>query len=150
MTVLTDSAGAVIGRVGAPKSHKEYYDGGSFEVFASGAVVDSLRFVRHMAAFEPVLRVPDPMRGYIRIKSPDWYECQEWLFLDTRIADAYLRYGRTAEARHLLDWITAQASFNDNQIPEMFGYEHATYEGAIPMVGFGAGTYVLAMLHLHR
>jgi GH15 family glucan-1,4-alpha-glucosidase len=103
-----------------------------------------------MKAFEPVLRVPDPQRGYIRIKSPDWYESQEWLFLDARIATAYLHYGEKKKAKHLIDWITAQSAFNYNLIPEMYGYEHATYEGAIPMVGFGAGTYVLALLDYYR
>lgn len=150
LTHLKDGEGAIVGRVGAPKGHKEYYDGGSFEVFASRIIVDKDLFHRHMSAFEKVLRVPDPMRGYIRIKSPDWYECQEWLFLDARIASAYLLYGEKKPAKHLLDWITAQASYNHYQIPEMFGYEHATYEGAIPMVGFGAGTYLIALLDYYR
>ncbi|NUN69489.1 MAG: hypothetical protein HUU02_07230 [Bacteroidetes bacterium] len=147
---LTDGDGAVIGRIGAPRDHKEYYDGGTFEVFASRTVDDRSRFLRHMAAYEKVLRVPDPQRGYIRIKSPDWYESQEWIFLDTRIATAYLHHGMKKEARHLLDWITAQARFNYHLIPEMYGYAHATYEGAIPMVGFGAGTYLLALTDLYR
>lgn len=147
---LVDSDGAVIGRVGAPKEHKEYYDGGTFEVFASRTLDDSTQFLRHMAAYEKVLRVPDAQRGYIRIKSPDWYESQEWIFLDTRIASAYAHHGMRPQARHLLQWITAQAAHNYHLIPEMFGYEHATYEGAIPMVGFGAGTYLLAITDLYR
>lgn len=150
LTNLVDNDGAVIGRMNAPKGHKEYYDGGSFEVFASRTILNKELFLRHMKAFEPVLRVPDPQRGYIRIKSPDWYESQEWLFLDARIATAYLHYGEKKKAKHLIDWITAQSTFNYNLIPEMYGYDHATYEGAIPMVGFGAGTYVLALLDYYR
>lgn len=149
-TVLVDATGAVMGRAGAPADHKEYRDGGSYEVFASGAIVDTALFRSHMAAFEPVLRVPDPQRGYIRIKSPDWYECQEWIFLDMRIATAHVRYGEPAKAKHLLDWVTAQARFNYHLIPEMYGYEQATYEGAIPMVGFGAGAYLIALTDLYR
>lgn len=147
---LVDADGAVVGRVNAPKDHKEYYDGGSFEVFASRTILNKDLFLRHMKAFEPVLRVPDAQRGYIRIKSPDWYESQEWIFLDTRIATAYLLYGERKKAKHQLDWITAQSSFNYHLIPEMYGYEHATYEGAIPMVGFGAGTYILALTEYYR
>lgn len=147
---LIDGEGAVIGRTNAKKDHKEYYDGGTFEVFTSGAIEDVQLFSSHMQAYEKILKVPDPMRGYIRIKSPDWYESQEWIFLDTRIASAYTRYGEKPKAKHLLDWITAQSSFNNNLIPEMYGYEHATYEGAIPMVGFGAGTYIIALLDYYQ
>ncbi len=150
LTHLVDNDGAVMGRTGAAKTHKEYYDGGTFEVFASGVIRNKDLFLRHMSAYEKVLRVPDAKRGYIRIKSPDWYESQEWLFLDTRIATAYTMHGEKKKAKHLLDWITAQSTFNFHLIPEMFGYEHATYEGAIPMVGFGAGTYLIALMDYYR
>ncbi len=147
---LVDDDGAVMGRTNVNKTNKEYYDGGSFEVFASGAITDAQLFSSHMKAYEKMLRVPDPMRGYIRTLSPDWYESQEWIFLDTRVATAYMRYGEKAKAKHLLDWITAQSTYNYNLIPELYGYEHATYEGAIPMVGFGAGTYLLALFDYYK
>ncbi len=150
LTNLVDIDGAVIGRTNAERTNKEYYDGGSFEVFASGTIMNKDLFLRHMISYEKILRVPDTMRGYIRIKSPDWYESQEWLFLDARIATAYMLYGEKKKAKHLIDWMTAQSSFNYNLIPEMYGYEHATYEGAIPMVGFGAGTYIIALLDYYH
>ena len=143
---LVNTNGVVIGRSNIPSTHFEYYDGAVFEAFTSGVINDPKIFFSTMKTYEKNLRVPDKKRGYFRTKSPDWYESQEWIFLDTRLASAYVRFGRKKEAKRMLDWITAQAQFNFNLIPELFSFSGAVYEGAIPMAGFGAGTYILGLL----
>jgi hypothetical protein len=35
-------------------------------------------------------------------------------------------------------------------IPELFSFSGAVYEGAIPMAGFGAGTYILGLLDYYE
>ena len=48
-------------------------------------------------------------------------------------------------ARLIEDWVTNQALANGGQIPELYDPETGSYEGPTPMLGFGAGLYLLAM-----
>jgi len=43
---------------------------------------------------------------------------------------------------------TAQSKFNDNLIAELYDYDTSNYGGAVPMVGFGAGAYILTFVRL--
>ena len=58
----------------------------------------------------------------------------------------FICVAETAVADRLLDWITAQALSNHGMIAELHSPDSSTYEGEIPMVGFGAGAYLLALL----
>jgi hypothetical protein len=42
--------------------------------------------------------------------------------------------------------MTAYSEMNYNLVPEIYGYRTDSYEGAVPMVGYGAGAYILALL----
>jgi GH15 family glucan-1,4-alpha-glucosidase len=89
--------------------------------------------------------------GYLRnddAKSygPDnWYDRQEWVFCDLRVASALARMGRKEEARLLSDWVTAQSRANFDLVAELYDEASADYRGAVPMAGFGAGAYILAL-----
>ena len=98
-----------------------------------------------------------------------WYDDQEWVIIDLRTAGALAAVGRaigdgtaTANAEALLSWVTAVGIANYGLIPELLS--DGTYsaeddddlfnpgadnggeaQGAMPMVGFGAGAYVLAV-----
>ncbi len=150
MENLLSKTGVVAGRATIPLTHFEYFDAATFELFASGIINDSKLFSSHIKAYEKVLRIPGKKRGYVRTTSTDWYESQEWIFLNTRLASAYARFGKKKEAKLLLDWITAQAQYNFNLIPELFTAKEGNYEGAIPMVGFGAGTYILGLIDYYE
>ncbi len=97
-----------------------------------------------IADLEP-LRAPTGF-GYFRNDDGGGYDSQEWAFIDLRVATALHRMGRKREAAKLLGWITAQAVQNYDLVPELFTRETADYAGAIPMVGFGAGAYMHALL----
>ncbi len=112
-------------------------------------------------ALEASLRVGAHSPGYKRNDDPTWYDRQEWVFIDLRVASALHRMGQHGRARTLLDWITAVGSANAGVIPELLsdgvwepGTEDALgdpgglAQGAWPMVGFGAGAYVLALTEL--
>ena len=56
-----------------------------------------------------------------------------------------------AKADQLLGWVTAQASVNYNLLPELYNTVASAgpigaYSGSIPMVGYGAGAYLLTQL----
>jgi len=91
------------------------------------------------------LAVPNGM-GLSRNDDGGWYDRSEWVLIDLRTADALRRSGDAASvatANRRLDWITAQGLANLGLIAELHDRDAADYAGAVPMVGFGAGAYVL-------
>jgi hypothetical protein len=100
--------------------------------------------------------------GYRRVRStytdPSiyeyWYEKQEFLFVDFSLAELDRRLGREARADAMLGRIVDKAAADHNIIPEMyvavpcklFPGKIGDPTGAIPMVGYGAGAYVLHLL----
>lgn len=147
----------------------EYWDGGSFELFANGLITDTNLFKSHMDAYDKRLRIKGERPGYIRLESGDPYENQEWVFINLRIAYAHVQSGNKKAAKPLIDYITAQAAANHNTIPEMISNRPQMekvpaekrdieiwcncvrdkgdmYIGMIPMVGYGSGAYTLALL----
>jgi hypothetical protein len=87
-----------------------------------------------------------------------WYEQEEFLFVDFQLAELYRRLGRTAEADAMLHRIVVKAAADHNIIPEMyvavpcelFPGKIGDPTGAIPMVGYGAGAFVLHLLERER
>ncbi|MBV9528705.1 glycoside hydrolase family 15 protein [Sphingomonas sp.] len=100
--------------------------------------------------------------GYKRVRSTYtdpkifefWYEKEEFLFVDLQLAQLYRRLGRTAEADAMLARIEAKAAADHDIIPEMyvavpcklFPGRIGDPTGALPMVGYGAGAFVLHLL----
>lgn len=131
-----------------PDDH-EYFDAATFEAFGLGLLEDRTLFASHRTVYEKYLRNERKGRGFCRVNGGDTYDRSEWVFLDLRIASAMVRFGDKAGARKLLDWVTAQSRLNFNLIAELYGEKTAAYEGAVPMVGFGAGAYVLSLMDYH-
>jgi GH15 family glucan-1,4-alpha-glucosidase len=104
--------------------------------------------------------------GYQRVRSTYtdpaifeyWYERQEFVFVDISLAEVYRRMGRNAEAAAILKRIVDKAAADHNVIPEMYVAEScALFPGALgdptgarPMVGYGAGAYILDVLDQAR
>ena len=100
--------------------------------------------------------------GYRRVRSTYtdpaifeyWYERQEFLFVDLNLAELYHRLGRTAEADAMLARIVEKAAADHDIIPEMyvalpcklFPGKIGDPTGALPMVGYGAGAYILHLI----
>jgi len=128
-----------------------YFDAASFEVFANGLIHDKNIFNSHMQAYNQVLRaLLDSSKGYIRFNSNDSYENQEWPFAGLRVAMAQNYFGNKKEAKKLIDRITSLASGNYNQVPEIISLDLNRYKGSIPMVGYGSGVYILALMDYYQ
>jgi GH15 family glucan-1,4-alpha-glucosidase len=84
--------------------------------------------------------------GYKRNDDGGAYDEREWIVIDLAISRALRKAGRTREADALLDWVTSEADLNGGLLPELLDENDASYLGAIPMVGFGAAAYLLALL----
>ena len=150
------------------KTDHEYYDAGVYEIFANGLINDKKLFLSHMEEYDKVLRIKGNRPGYIRLNSTDPYENQEWVFINLRIALAYILFCEKSDAAKLLNFVTEQAAVNNNTIPEMYSnklqldkvtddFESFNswcncirdkddhYIGTIPMVGYGSAAYILTL-----
>ncbi len=128
-----------------------FFDAATFELFANGFVRDKSLFLSHMKAYDQELRVKSGEKmGYIRFNSSDSYENQEWPFASMRVAVAQTIFGNRAEAKRLMARVTQIAGRNYHLIPEIISIEEEAYKGSLPMVGYGAGAYVLGILAVHK
>ena len=132
-------------------SDHHYFDAASFEGFACGLFKNRETFFTHMGEYNKhLLAKHDGKRGYIRFDSQDSYENQEWPFAGLRLAIAYKQFGDKKRSDQLIERITSFAAENHHQIPEIIGLEDQEYKGAIPMVGYGAGAYLLALITKYK
>ena len=138
---------------------KNDIDGAILPIINFGLVRDPA-VVRDAAERMELLKVASG--GYRRVRSTYadpkifeyWYERQEFLFVDFHLAELYRRLGRTAEAETMLARIVDKAAADHNIIPEMyvavpcelFPGKIGDPTSALPMVGYGAGAYVLHLL----
>lgn len=98
-----------------------------------------------------------------------WYDDQEWVVIDLRVASALAKVGRAtgdpvllANSEALFGWITSQARANHDLLGELLSDGIYTpeddadrfsigtdpggqYQGSAPMCGFGPGAYLLAL-----
>lgn len=84
--------------------------------------------------------------GYKRNDDLDWYDRQEWIYIDLRVAVALRLRGEHAKADALLDWVSGQSLLNHGLIAELYEETTADYDGAVPMAGYGAGAWLLALM----
>jgi hypothetical protein len=127
-----------------------YHDGSTVEA-VTWSLVDPNDAVA-TATMNGMSYLQTPAGGYKRVEgSTDQYDTDEWILIDLRSADAYRRQGNAPKADQLLGWVTAQASVNYNLLPELYNTVSSAgpigaYSGSIPMVGYGAGAYLLTQL----
>ncbi len=127
----------------------DFFDGGTFEAFGFGLFKDKSFFQSQLNKYQKILGVEGGIHGFSRINKGDWYETAEWILLDLRVAATMHRFGDQKGARRLVDWVTKQAALNYNLIPELYNQKTSFYDGAVPMVGFGAGAYAATLLDLY-
>jgi hypothetical protein len=127
-----------------------YHDGSTVEA-VTWSLVDPTDQVAS-STMNGMSYLQTPAGGYKRVEgSNDQYDTDEWILIDLRAADAYRRQGNAPKADQLLGWVTAQASVNYNLLPELYNTVSSAgpigaYSGSIPMVGYGAGAYLLTQL----
>jgi len=153
------------------------YDGSVIEIVNHGIVRPESALARGtLAGLQGALQMGNGSPGFLRnddgtgtTNPSPWYDDQEWVVIDLRMAAAYAKVGAatndpvlTANAETLLGWVTAQATANHGLIAELLSDGRWTseddvdrvrpgidlgmeYQGAAPMCGFGPGAYILAL-----
>ena len=142
---------------------KNDIDGALLPIINLGVVTDRA-VIRDTIERMELLKVASG--GYRRVRSnytdPSifeyWYERQEFLFVDFSLAELYRRLGRNAEADAILKRIVTKAAADHNLVPEMyvalpcqlFPGEIGDPTGALPIVGYGSGAYILHILEREK
>jgi GH15 family glucan-1,4-alpha-glucosidase len=97
-----------------------------------------------MSAIEAGL-VPASGRGFMRSNAGDAYSSNEWVFIDLRAARSLELTGDSTYATNLFAWNVDQGSDNFGELSELHDPATGDYAGQSPMVGFGAGAYLLRL-----
>jgi GH15 family glucan-1,4-alpha-glucosidase len=142
---------------------KNDIDGALIPIVNFGVVRDP-KVIRDTVKRMELLKVASG--GYRRVRSTYtdpaifeyWYERQEFLFVDLSLAELYRGLGRETAAEAMLSRIVDKAAADHNIIPEMyvalpcqlFPGTIGDPTGALPMVGYGAGAFVLHVLERGR
>ena len=144
LTQLSAADGSIAQSLEELESNSGFLDAAAIEAVGLGLVDPRGRAANATLAAMRSALVPASRRGFFRNDDGGWYDNQEWVFVDLRTAHA-LRKMRDTGAAELLSWVTAQGADNFNQIAELHDEKNADYRGEVPMVGFGAGAYILAL-----
>ncbi len=144
-TWLRDGDGALAGNLEELQQGWGYDDLAAVDAFNNGSI-DAAGTVAaaSFARWDEHLAVPSG-HGYKRNDDGDAYDEQEWIMVDLRMSEALRRGCRPEEGQAIEDWITQQALENNLIIPELLDPNTGDYNGPAPMMGFGAGMYVLAL-----
>lgn len=129
------------------KGITEYMDAANVEAVNFGLVNDDIA-LRNLEAYEKYLKIKNGI-GFKRNDDGTWYDDQEWTIIDMRIASAYLKFNKQ-RSYELIRWVTDNSTANFNLVAELYESITHKYEGAIPMCGFGAGTYIMALQDYYR
>ena len=93
--------------------------------------------------------------GYRRVlQGTDEYEFHEFLFINFTLARAHIRLGNPATADAWVERMQHKAAADNNLIPEMyvsslnekFPGSVGAPTGSVPMVGYGAGSFILYLM----
>ncbi|HEY2468672.1 MAG TPA: glycoside hydrolase family 15 protein [Terracidiphilus sp.] len=138
---------------------KNDMDGALLAIIHLGVVKDPA-IVRSTIKRMELLKVSSG--GYRRVRSTYtdpaifeyWYEREEFLFVDFSLAEVDRILRRDADAQAIITRIVSKAAADHDIIPEMyvalpcklFPGKIGDPTGARPMVGYGAGTYILDLL----
>lgn len=149
-TLFIDSSRVLAGSLERLAQGANYRDGSTVEAITwdlipandpvSRATLDAMSFLQ------------TPAGGYKRLEgSQDQYDTDEWILIDLRASAAFRRADKADKADQLLGWVTAQASVNNDLLPELYNTRTSSgqigaYSGSIPMVGYGAGAYQMTLL----
>ncbi len=128
-----------------------YYDASVVEAINFGLIEpDSEIATSTIDTLRSVLTMEHRPYGYHRVNNGDWYDHQEWIFINLRMVAALSKMNQRNDAEDLLRWVVEQSAHNYYLIAELYDEYSAAYEGAVPMVGFGAGAYILALYEIQN
>jgi GH15 family glucan-1,4-alpha-glucosidase len=145
LTNLRAPDGTLAQSVEALAGGKGWLDASEVEAINLGLIYPDRRTARATLTSMQVGLVPQSGRGFMRDDLGPYYDSQEWIFVDLRTTRALELHGDTTDSASLFGWNVDQATENFGEFSELHDAVTADYAGASPMVGFGAGAYLVAL-----
>jgi GH15 family glucan-1,4-alpha-glucosidase len=128
------------------KSFPELLDGAVVEAINWELVEPHWKTAQSISrALSVYLHIDRGKRGYAQRLVERGKQADENLFVTLRAAAALRKIGEKKRAQILMDWIISQSSRNCGVIPEYYTRNKANFSGAYPVIGMGAGAYILAL-----
>lgn len=148
------------------KLHGTLEEGVKNDIDGALLAIINLGVVKDRAVIDDVLERMELLKvasgGYRRVRGTYtdpaiyeyWYEQEEFVFVDLSRAELQWRLGQKAAADAAFERVVDKAAADHNIIPEMyvavpcklFPGKIGDPTGALPMVGYGAGAYILEMM----
>ncbi|MEE2758274.1 MAG: glycoside hydrolase family 15 protein [Myxococcota bacterium] len=145
------------------QSLASYQGAASSDIFVDGSTVEMLHWGLipeddpiYRATLQYYERLRTRTGGYRRLEEQlslngeaqaGTYDLSEWILLDLRIGEIFRRSGDQTRSDDLLNRVTVAATVNNNLIPELYEPDQlGIYAGEVPMVGYGAGAWQMALL----
>jgi len=148
------------------KLHGTLEEGVKNDIDGALLAIINLGVVKDSAVIKDVLQRMELLKvasgGYRRVRGTYtdpaifeyWYEQEEFVFVDFSRAELLWRLGQKAAADAAFQRIVEKAAADHNILPEMyvavpcklFPGKIGDPTGALPMVGYGAGAYIMEML----
>ncbi|MGZ3713306.1 MAG: glycoside hydrolase family 15 protein, partial [Bdellovibrionota bacterium] len=133
------------------RNYKNVVDAAALEAINLGAVKDRNLILKTIEQME-VLKVASG--GYRRVRGETQYEKHEFLFSNFSLARNFLRLGEGTRGDPLIEKMVSNCAVDNFLVPEMYVSELndqfpgqiGAPTGSIPMVGYGAGIYVMYLL----
>jgi GH15 family glucan-1,4-alpha-glucosidase len=132
-------------------ANNQYYDGATAAAFTWN-ILDDFAGKTANATIDALGQLKVASGGFKRNNDGlSSYDNNEWILVDLLISNALRRNGRTQEADSYVDLVVSQAAANYYLLPELYNAVSSDgaigkYTGSIPMVGYGAGAYMMTML----
>jgi len=132
-------------------SNNQYYDGATAAAFTWN-ILDDFTGKTASATLDAVGQLKVASGGFKRNNDGlSSYDNNEWILVDLLISNSLRRAGRAPEADSYVDLVVGQAAANYYLLPELYNAVSSDgaigkYTGSIPMVGYGAGAYMMTML----
>jgi hypothetical protein len=153
---LTTEDGAIASNLEELAAGSGYWDAAVVEAVAMGLFDPEGRIATAtLSALRDNLTVPSG-RGLARNDDQfdthgltPWggpYDTLEWVFLNYRASIAARLAGDSAWADSIQQWVTDQSVLNYLLIGENYDENTGVYRNNAPMIGFGAGSFITAML----
>ncbi|MCA9670859.1 MAG: hypothetical protein KC503_34920 [Myxococcales bacterium] len=142
-----DGDNVLAGSLERLQTGSQYYDGATVEAITWDIFPYNDPISK--ATLNAFSRLQTVLGGYKRLEgSTDTYDINEWILIDLRVSDAFRRLGYVNDADRVLKWVTDQAAANYFLLPELYDVNtpNGSYTGSIPMVGYGAGAYMMTLL----
>lgn len=149
-SLFIDSRKVMAGTLEKLQQGQNYRDGSTVEAITWQLVAPDDPIAR--ATLGDFSYLATPAGGYKRLEgSSDQYDTDEWILIDLRASSAFRRAEQADKADQLLGWVTGQAAANYNLLPELYNTRTSSgaigaYSGSIPMVGYGAGAYLMTLI----